>query len=94
MKVKIVNASRFELPRYQTPLSAGMDVRANLDTPVTLQPLQRAMIPTGLYVSLWPGQSPEEFMLGAYLGADALNSDRAVEVKNWLDKNAPWIRYK
>ena len=48
----------------------------------------------GLYVSLWPGQSPEEFMLGAYLGADALNSDRAVEVKNWLDKNAPWIRYK
>ena len=48
----------------------------------------------GLYVSLWPGQSPEEFMRGAYLGADALNSDRAVEVKNWLDKNAPWIKYK
>ena len=48
----------------------------------------------GLYVSLWPGQSPEEFMRGAYLGADALNSDRAVEVKNWLDENAPWIKYK
>ena len=47
----------------------------------------------GLYVSLWPGQSPEEFMRGAYLGADALNSDRAVEVKNWLDKNAPGIMF-
>jgi dUTP pyrophosphatase len=48
MKVKIVNKSRFALPEYQTPLSAGLDIRANLDEPVTLQPLVRAMIPTGL----------------------------------------------
>lgn len=52
MKVKIVNKSRFALPEYQTPLSAGLDIRANLDQCVTLQPLERAMIPTGLYVEL------------------------------------------
>lgn len=48
----------------------------------------------GLFVSLWPNRSPEDFMLGAYLGADALTSDVSVEVKNWVDKNAPWIKYK
>ena len=55
MKVKIVNNSRFALPEYQTPLSAGLDIRANLDEPVTLQPLERAMIPTGLFVELPEG---------------------------------------
>ena len=55
MKVKIVNKSRFALPEYQTPLSAGLDIRANLDEPVTLQPLERAMIPTGLFVELPEG---------------------------------------
>ncbi len=52
MKVKIVNRSRFALPEYQTPLSAGLDIRADVDAPVTLGPLERAMIPTGLFVEL------------------------------------------
>ena len=55
MKVKIVNRSRFALPEYQTPLSAGLDIRADLDAPVTLGPLERAMIPTGLFVELPEG---------------------------------------
>lgn len=55
MKVRIVNRSRHALPAYQTPLSAGMDVCADLDESVTLAPLGRAMIPTGLYVELPAG---------------------------------------
>jgi dUTP pyrophosphatase len=55
MKVKIVNNSRNPLPGYSTSLSAGMDIRANLDQPVTLKPLERKLIPTGLYVELPEG---------------------------------------
>ena len=52
IKVKIINESGHDLPAYETPSSAGMDVRAKLDTPLTLQPLQRALIPTGLRIQL------------------------------------------
>lgn len=52
IKVKIINKSRHELPTYETFSSAGMDVRAFLDAPVTLGPLERALIPTGLYMQL------------------------------------------
>ena len=55
MKVKIVNSSRHALPSYSTLLSAGMDIRANLDTEVVLQPGERKLIPTGLYVALPAG---------------------------------------
>lgn len=55
MKIKIVNSSRHALPEYATPQSAGLDLRANLDEPVTLQPLQRALIPTGLRIALPQG---------------------------------------
>ena len=55
MEVKIVNNSENPLPAYSTPLSAGMDLRANLDRPVTLKPLQRELIPTGLYIELPAG---------------------------------------
>lgn len=55
VKVKIINSSRNPLPSYATPLSAGMDLRANLDSPVTLQPLQRALIPTGIRIELPQG---------------------------------------
>ena len=55
VKVKIINTSRQELPAYATVDSAGMDVRANLDSPVTLNPMQRALIPTGLKVELPSG---------------------------------------
>ena len=52
MEVRIINQSHHELPRYATPQSAGMDLRANLDEPLTLQPLQRCLVPTGLRMAL------------------------------------------
>ena len=82
MKVKIVNKSRFALPEYQTPLSAGLDIRANLDEPVTLQPLERAMIPTGLYVELPEGcemQIRPRSGLAAKHGITVLNSPGTID---------------
>jgi len=55
MEVKIVNSSGNPLPEYSTPSAAGMDLRANLDQPVTLKPLERKLIPTGLYMELPKG---------------------------------------
>ena len=55
MKVQVINKSKHPLPQYATEQSAGMDVRANLDSPVTLKPLQRCLIPTGLFISLPKG---------------------------------------
>ncbi len=55
IKVKIINESGNGLPAYETPSSAGMDVRAAIKEPVTLMPLERALIPTGLRVQLPPG---------------------------------------
>jgi dUTP pyrophosphatase len=55
MKVNIVNKSHHPLPRYATALSAGMDVRANLSDPVELKPMERRMIPTGLFIALPEG---------------------------------------
>lgn len=55
MDVKIVNRSRHPLPDYGTPLSAGMDLRANLDKPITLEPLERRLVPTGLFMELPEG---------------------------------------
>ena len=52
MKVNIINQSKHRLPSYQTDSSAGMDLRANLEAAVVLKPLQRALIPTGLYLEL------------------------------------------
>jgi dUTP pyrophosphatase len=55
MKIKIINNSKHKLPEYKTGLSAGMDLCANIDNPVVLKPLQRAMIPTGLFIELPEG---------------------------------------
>lgn len=55
MKVKVVNQSKHELPHYATELSAGLDLRANLDAPVELKPLARALVPTGLFIELPAG---------------------------------------
>ena len=55
MEIRIINGSHHALPCYETPLSAGMDLRANLDQPVTLQPMERRLIPTGLRIALPPG---------------------------------------
>lgn len=55
IKVKIINQSPYPCPAYATPLSAGLDLKANLQEPVVLQPLGRALIPTGLYIALPAG---------------------------------------
>lgn len=55
MKIKVINQSRHPLPEYQTSLSAGLDLRANLEAPVNLKPLQRVLIPTGLFLELPEG---------------------------------------
>jgi len=55
MKVKIVNRSKHDLPSYSTLLSAGMDIRANLEEEVVLMPGERKLIPTGLFISLPEG---------------------------------------
>lgn len=55
MEVKIINRSHHPLPQYATALSAGMDLRANLDEPIHLGPMQRCLVPTGLYIALPAG---------------------------------------
>lgn len=55
MKVKIINKSHHPLPEYATPFSAGVDLRANIDNPITLEPLERTLVPTGLYLELPQG---------------------------------------
>lgn len=55
MKIQIINKSKHALPQYATALSAGMDLRANIDTPILLKPMQRKLVPTGLYIALPKG---------------------------------------
>lgn len=55
IQIKVVNKSNNELPEYATVQSAGMDLRANIESPITLKPLERRLIPTGLYISLPAG---------------------------------------
>ncbi|MBQ2036310.1 MAG: dUTP diphosphatase, partial [Alistipes sp.] len=82
MKVKIVNHSRFALPEYQTPLSAGLDIRANLDESITLNPLERALVPTGLFVELPEGHEMQirpRSGLAAKHGITVLNSPGTID---------------
>ena len=55
MKVKIINRSHHALPQYATEQSAGVDLRANLESPIELRPMERRLIPTGLFISLPKG---------------------------------------
>ena len=55
MNVKIINRSHHALPAYATVLSAGRDLRAHLDSPITLRPLERCLVPTGLFIALPQG---------------------------------------
>lgn len=54
MKVQVINKSKHPLPAYATALSAGMDLRANIDEPIVLKPLERCLVPTGLFIALPP----------------------------------------
>lgn len=82
LKVKIVNKSAHALPAYATELSAGLDLRANLDAPVTLKSLERAMIPTGLYMELPAGYEAQvrpRSGLAAKSGITVLNSPGTID---------------
>lgn len=59
VSVKVINQSKHALPAYQTVHSAGMDLRANLEAPISLKPLQRALIPTGLFIELPEGHEAQ-----------------------------------
>ncbi|MEP2279844.1 dUTP diphosphatase [Maribacter sp.] len=82
MNIKIINKSNHDLPHYETSASAGMDLRANLDEAVTLQPLGRAIIPTGLFVELPVGveaQVRPRSGLAAKKGITVLNAPGTID---------------
>ena len=82
MKAKIVNRSKHALPHYATPASAGMDLRANLDTPISLNPLERKLIPTGIYIELPVGleaQIRPRSGLALKKGISVLNSPGTID---------------
>ena len=84
MKVQIINRSKHELPSYATPLSAGMDLRANLDEPMVLEPLQRALVPTGLYMALPEGYEAQvrpRSGLAIKKGVTVLNSPGTIDAE-------------
>jgi dUTP pyrophosphatase len=81
-QVKIVNQSSFALPAYATASSAGMDLRANLSESLTLKPLQRAMIPTGLFIELPQGYEAQirpRSGLAAKHGISLLNTPGTID---------------
>src|SRR6478609_1768979 len=80
--IKIVNQSDNHTPHYATPGSAGMDIRANLEVPVTLQPLQRKMVPTGLFIELPDGYEAQvrpRSGLASKHGITCLNSPGTID---------------
>lgn len=82
MKINIVNKSRHELPKYETEASAGMDIRANLDEPIVLKPLQRALIPSGLFIELpvgYEAQVRPRSGLAAKHGITVLNTPGTID---------------
>ncbi len=82
MKIKIINRSGFELPQYETALAAGLDVRAVLSEPLVLRPLERTLVPTGLYVELPEGyemQVRPRSGMAAKFGLTVLNSPGTID---------------
>ena len=82
MTVRIINKSKHPLPAYATELSAGMDIRANLSEPIALEPLQRCLVPTGLYIALPAGfeaQIRPRSGLAIKKGISVLNSPGTID---------------
>ena len=82
MKINVINKSKHALPEYATALSAGLDLRANIDTPVTLGPLERAMVATGLFIELpesYEAQVRPRSGLAAKHGLTVLNSPGTID---------------
>lgn len=82
LKVNIKNTSPYPLPRYETSGSAGMDLTAHLENPVTLKPLERSLIPTGLFIALPPGYEAQirpRSGMAAKRGLTMLNSPGTID---------------
>jgi len=82
MKIKVINKSNFDLPNYATENAAGLDVRANIEEPLTIKPLERLMVPTGLYVEIPEGyeiQVRPRSGLAAKHGITCLNTPGTID---------------
>lgn len=82
MEIKIVNKTQHELPNYATPSSAGMDLRAELNQPITLQPLERSIVKTGLFIELpvgYEAQVRPRSGLAAKHGITVLNAPGTID---------------
>jgi len=82
MKIRIINKSKHQLPEYATPYSAGVDLRANIDEPIILKPLERTLVPTGLYIELPKGYEAQvrpRSGLAAKHGLTVLNSPGTID---------------
>jgi len=82
MKIEIVNTSKHALPKYETVASAGMDLRANLDRPMRIAPMERVLVPTGLYIELpvgYEAQVRPRSGLALKKGITVLNSPGTID---------------
>jgi dUTP pyrophosphatase len=82
MTIKIINKSQHDLPNYETTASAGMDLRANLETPITLKSLERAIVKTGLFIELpigFEAQVRPRSGLAAKNGITVLNAPGTID---------------
>ena len=82
MRIKIINRSKHPLPAYETLHAAGMDIRANLDQQIELKPLERALVPTGLFIELpvgYEAQVRPRSGLAAKKGISVLNSPGTID---------------
>lgn len=82
MKIRIINKSNHELPHYETEASAGMDLRANITEPITIKPLERAIIKTGLFLELplgYEAQVRPRSGLAAKKGITVLNAPGTID---------------
>jgi len=82
MKIRIVNKSKHQLPKYETTASAGMDLRANIEQPIELKPLERTLIPTGLFMELpvgYEAQVRPRSGLAAKHGITVLNTPGTID---------------
>ena len=82
MKIQIINKSHHPLPSYATALSAGMDLRANISSSVTLKPLERYLVPTGIYIALpagYEGQVRPRSGLATKRGITGVNAPGTID---------------
>jgi dUTP pyrophosphatase len=82
LNIPIINQSKHPLPAYQTEYSAGLDLRANLDAPIVLEPMQRRLIPTGLFMAIpegYEGQVRPRSGLAFKHGVTVLNSPGTID---------------